>query len=107
LGSAAREIDNISVSTTKLIDQDTVIEDALTPLFTPGSLFLLKEDPAPSVNIIIEGIAGDRFIIRLPRQRNIPIPYQEARGDICMVNPCYNWFTALNGLIEALKAEGN
>ena len=82
------------------------MEDALAPLFAPGGLILLKEDPKPAVNIIIEGIAGDRFIIRSPREKSIPIPYQEALGDVCMVNTCYNWYAALNGLIEALKAKG-
>lgn len=85
--------------------QDNRMEDALVPLFAPGGLILLKEDPRPAVNIIIEGIAGDRFIIRSPRERNISMPYQEASGNVCMVNTCYNWYTALNGLIEALKAK--
>jgi hypothetical protein len=86
----------------KLLNADT--EGGLAPLFPPSGLSLLKNDPGPAVNIIIEGIAGDRFIIRSPIQRDIPAEYHERTGDICMVNSCPSWFTALNGLIEILKA---
>jgi hypothetical protein len=85
--------------------QDSVIEQALAPLFPPGGLVILKEDPEPSVNIIVEGIAGDRLIVKSPRLQNLRVSYQDRVGDICMVNTCYSWSFAINGLIEAALSE--
>lgn len=87
-------------------NQNSVIEEALAPIFPPDGLLLIKEDPGYAVNIIIEGIAGDRFTVRSQRKRDILVPYKEQLGQFCMVNTCYNWSSAINGLVEVMRSDG-
>jgi len=85
-------------------EEDTMLEDALRPLFVSGGLKLLKVDPYPSVNVILEGIKKDRIIIRSPRVRDIAVEYQKAVGDFVMVNSVYSREFAMNALLECMKA---
>jgi hypothetical protein len=84
---------------------DKRVEDGLSSLFDVGELRLLDIDPLPPVNIVIEGIGDDRFLVKSPRKRDVFAPYQEAEAEVCMVNTVYPWHVAVNALIEALRAK--
>jgi hypothetical protein len=83
--------------------QDRMILKALEPVVAGGSLELQQVDPYPAVNVVVEGIANDRLIIRSPRSTLDEVNYYPAITDVVMVNTCYNVFSALNGLLESVK----
>lgn len=84
-------------------DQNSAFEEALQLLFAGNNLSLLKL-ATPAINIIIEGIAGDRIIVRAPQDRDIVVPYQTSNAKMVMVNTVYAWQLAFNALIECMIA---